>query len=1014
MNARIDGNVYCGNYSSRLAQLATDAVRQGETASITGSKRFEAPLELDTLSSQVLNGLPVSELVLKGQLSQNFTSLKYFPRIVVKSHVEIADNLSAQRLNHLKLSQLLQPAYGLQRLELTERPNLQSLIFQRLNGLAFDELLGKMSVPSGQQDRGPQPPLLLHKQLIIEGNVRFDRPLQLQTLNGIHWDEYVSRLVGANANSVIAGQKHFQEQVLITDALQAPSLNGLDLSALLEDTLLRTTPQSIGGIYSFDRLTASNVDVGQVNGVPASSFVDLRQEALQLQGDLYVSQLQINGSLSCELVNDPQLPQLEQKLTALQQRSWRRLTVLGDALWNGENASNPQLDYLRRHAVRRRGKQTISGHVILQQPHLGQLLTSQSFPRQLNLSHIAEDALLRNAPSTQLVKAPQMLLQAVRARSINLLSDGQFELLNHIDLRRLNASLYRRSSGQPIGAQLHFQLPPDIEELQVQGQLNGGHVASIFEQAADVVWPPVRMERLQLEQQLQLDEINGMSLEYLLEQRVPLHGASLEHFGALQFEQLELGERCLLRTINGIPLQNVVYRHGQRPQLISGPKTFASGIRLEGPTHIMRLNGRDLSESYQQSIYTDRDYSIDSLVLDDARFEGGLLVDASISEAREARLETQPQNVARQQLRQRLLQLEQQLQQQRANRSQRLLFLDYEQPPLELTWSEPTADELFELAVAPQAAQPTGICHLQQLQAQFSRQLQRVHLSNVSLASHLLRASSDRAAIRVKAQNYCQQQQPMAQFRARMHISCRGHAHTLGLRQHVEQLQLHDQQDYSLLLISSPDEVRVLRVNHTNCSLSDWQSVQPAAAGRLMKLIQLEDKESGRPLTLLLTNGLQHLEHLPVLAVHRLDAQSQRFELLQHIEGDYDLAELQSEQLLLSCYSCRHISIYSFQQKSQQFVPLQQLHLAARIQQLLTFAVAQERHLLVLTLPGSKHFHLFSYAHIEGWQQRTYGHMADFQWSWPLIRSGQQLTSSTSVLLLCGQRVCSLVTALLD
>ncbi|XP_002009379.3 uncharacterized protein LOC6583714 [Drosophila mojavensis] len=1011
MNARIEGDVYCGNYSSRLAQLANDAVRQGETASITGIKLFEAPLLVDALSTQVLNGLRVSELVLKGQLEQSFTSLKYFPRIVVKILVDIDGDLNVQRLNHMRLSQLLQPAYSLQRLELPDKPKLQSLIFQRLNGLAFDELLGKMSVPNEQQDRVPQPPLLLHKQLIIEGNVRFDRPLQLQTLNGIHWDEYVGRLVSANANSVISGQKCFQAPVLITDALQAPSLNGLDLSALLEDTLLRTTPQSIGGIYSFDRLTASNVDIEQVNGVPAGSFVDLRQEALHLQGDLYVTQLHIHGSLSCALVNDPQLPQLEQRLTALQQRSWRRLMVLGDALWTGGIGSNPQLDYLRQHAVRRRGKQIISGHVVLQQPHLVQLQTSQSFPRQLNLNHIAKDALLRQAPSTQVVTAPQTLLQAVRAYSINLLNDGQFELLNHIDLLRLNASLYRRSSGLPIAATLHFQVPPNIGELQVQGQLNGRLVASLFEQSTDVVWPPVRIVRLELQQHLQLDEINGMSLEYLLEHRVPLHGASLELFGTLQFEQLVLGERCLLRTINGIPLQNVVYRHGQRPQLISGPKTFARGIRFEGPAHIMRLNGRDLSESYQQSIYTDRDYSIDSLVLDDVRFEGGLIVGASMGESREARLETQPQNVARQQLRQRLLQFELQLQQQRATHSQRLLYLDYEQQPLEWTWSEPAADEPLELAAAPQTPQPTGICQLQLLLAQFSRKQQRVHLSNVSLASRMLRASSERAAIRVKAQNYCQLEQ---QFRARVRISCRGHTHTLGLRQHVEQLQLHDQHDYSLLLISSPDEVRVLRVNHTNCSLSDWQSVQPAAAGRLMKLIQVEDQTKGNISTLLLTNGLQQLEHLPVLAVHRLDAQSQRFELLQHIEGDYDLAELQYGQLLLSCHSCRHISIYSYNPTAQLFVPLQQLHLAARIQQLLPFTVGQERHLLVLTLPGSKHFHLFSYAHIEGWQQRTYGHMADFQWSWPLIRSGQQLTTSTSVLLLCGQRLCSLVKALLD
>ncbi|XP_064555540.1 uncharacterized protein fs(1)M3 [Drosophila montana] len=1016
MSVRIDGSVYCGNYSSRLAQLARDAVRQGETANITGHKSFAAPLDVDMLSSRALNGLPVDELVLKSQLSQNFTNLKLFPRIVVKSQLEIGRNLTALRLNHMELSQLLQPAYSLQRLELPEMPKLQQLIFRRLNGLAFDELLGKLSVADGEP---VEQPLLLRKQLIIEGNVRFKRPLQLRTLNAIHWDEYVKGLVSANANSLIVGEKRFLEPVLITDALHAPTINGLDLSALLENTLLRTTPQSIGGVYSFARLTATNVDVAQLNGMPASSFLDLGQPSLRLQGDLYVPELQLNGSLSCVLLNDP-LPRLDAQLAALQQRNWRRLMVLGDALW--PQASDPQqqqqqqLDYLRLHAVRRRAaSQIISGHVILQQPLLGHLHASESLLGGLNISHIAEDALLRRSTVTQLVKAPQTMLQKVRARSISLLKDGQFELLNGIDLRRLNGSLYRRSSGQPMGAQLRFQLPPNITQLRLLGGLNGGHhVANIYEQSPGGIWPAVQLRELQLQQRLQLHEINGMSLEYLLEQRVPLRGAALELFDTLHFERLVLGERAMLRTINGIDLQRVVYKHGQRPQAIGGAKTFAKGIEFQGPAHIMRLNGRDLSESYQQSIYTDRDYSIDSLVLDGASFQGGLLADAALSESRQApqmvlelELGQHPQS-AREQLRQQLQELMQQLQSNRANHSQRLLYLDYEQQRLELTWSAPAADEILQL-VAAQTPQPqSGICQLQQLLAQISTRQQRVHLTNVSLASRLLRASSGRAAIRVKAQNYCNQ--PLQQFRSRVHISCRGHAHTLGLRQHVEALQLHDQQDYSLLLISGTDEVRVLRVNHTNCSLSDWQSVQPASAGRLMKLLQLEGNR-----TLLLTSGLQQPEHLPVVAVHRLDAQSQRFELLQHIEGDYDLAELQSEQLLLSCHSCRHISVHVFSPAAEQFVPLQQLRLAARIHQLLPFSVAQERHLLVLTMPGSKHFYLFSYAHIEGWQQRTYGrHMSDFQWSWPLIRSGQELTTSAPVLLLCGQRFCSLVKALLD
>lgn len=406
MDAKIEGDVYSTNNRSRLAELSKDAVRQGETATITGYKQFEAPLTVESLSSHTLNGIEINDLVLKSESSQNFSNSKTFERIVVKHNVEIVDNLAVQGINSLTKEQLPQPGYSLQRLELPETPWLQELNFQRFNGQPFDELLGKLSVG------GSQSQLLLHKQLIIEGNVRFERELQLDTINEMRWNDYVERLVNANTYSVIRGKKSFLEQLVLTDALETPSINGLDLSALLDNTLLRSTPQSISGSYTFDRMTVGHLNVPGINAVPASSFLDTRQKEWRLEGDLYVDQLALNGSLNCNLINDP-LPHLHAQLATLQSLSWPKIYVLEDALWpaaEGEEEQEAQtrLDYLRQHAVRRGGAtQTITGHVILQQPQLGSVETHQKFPGHLNVSHIAQDALLRRAPFTQVIKSPK-------------------------------------------------------------------------------------------------------------------------------------------------------------------------------------------------------------------------------------------------------------------------------------------------------------------------------------------------------------------------------------------------------------------------------------------------------------------------------------------------------------------------------------------------------------------------------------------------------------------------------
>ncbi|KAH8411435.1 hypothetical protein KR215_004420, partial [Drosophila sulfurigaster] len=1018
MDAQIEGDLRCSNYTTRLAQIAKDAVRQGETAIITGHKQFEAELTVETLHSNKLNGIDTAdEFVLKSQPMQNFSYLKSFERIVVKQQATIGDDLTVQELNSLPMAQLLQRGYSLQRLELATAttPQLQHLQFQRLNNLAFDELLGLLSVNEEQQQ------LLLHKQLIIEGNVRFEQPLQLHTINGIQWDSYVQRLVNSQTNTLIEGQKIFGETVMLTDALQAPSINGLDLSALLDNTLLRSTPQSISGNYNIDRITVGNLDVPAVNEVPASSFIDTRQKQkpLQLRGNLNVQQLSINGSLSCQLANDP-LPQLDTQLAAMQQRQWGNIWVLGDALWQQSDATvdeQPQLDYLRQHAVRRRGgaTQTISGQVTLKQPQFNKLQTLQNFPTSLNLTHIAADALLRQSNATQIVSAPQLFVQHVQAGVVRTLNDCHVQLLNEFDPTRLNASLYRRSSGQPIAAQLRFVQPPDVKRLSVEGRLNGGGLAAIFEQSATAVWPAVQLQQLHVQQHLQLDEINGMHLEFLLQNRVPLRSSQpLELFGTLSFEQLELGANIRMRSINDIALSQVVYKHGERLQAISGAKTFDGGIVLHGPAHVMQLNGRDLSDSYQQSIFTDRDYSIDSLRLDGATFEAGLLplIEQQARQAAAGGEELLPHQ---------LQQLEQQLKISQAQHTQRLRYLDYEPQVYAAIWNATESatenDSDVKAAIVQHAQQPLlsgSSCQQQELRARLSRAQQRVLISH---EQRVLHATAQQGALHVQADNNCQASKLKLKLklRSRIHITCRGEQHTLGMRQHVRQLQLLElppqfSGNNLLLLLGTLEEVRVLHINMANCSLSDWQSL-PHGAAQLMQVLQLPDASG----TFLLTAPAPApaLE-LPALAVHRLVTASQRFEPLQLIEGDFDLAELQQSQLFLSCRRCRRIDVHEFDAELQHFRPLQQLRLEARVQQLLPFAVGQEQHLLVLTLGGSSNFYLLSYTHLGAWQPRTYGQMGDVLWSWPLIQPGEQLRRTTAVLLLCGELQCNEVSALLD
>ncbi|KAH8289120.1 hypothetical protein KR054_000587 [Drosophila jambulina] len=1001
MNASVQGDILCRDYSSRLAELSRDVVRHGQESNITGHKRFQAPLTVQTLESQQINGLPVNELVLRSNPVQNFQGTKRFARLVVADELRVEKHLNVSRLNGLQLEQLLGHDLSLKRLELTDTPHLKMLHFRRLNGLPFDDLLSKIS------EGDEHSPLLLRKQLLIEGSVRFEKPLQLETINGIKWEEYLSRLVRPDANAELEGRKAFLAGVQLSDALHTPHINSLDLSSLLDNTLLRMTPQEIGGAYTFGRMAATNVDVPRVNAVPKNEFIDTRKD-VQLKGDLYLKQLTIRGNLQCPSVaGEPGfgLDNLEQRVELVKQLPWRNLIVTGDALWDANTSAeeHSQLDYLRQHAVRREGNQSITGHVLLRAPHLRTLQSKQSLPADLNLRDIAEDALLRwtNSNESQVVTANHELLGLVRAKTLHLAKDAHFGQVNGIDIERLNASLYRLSSGEPIAAHLHFLQAPTIGRLQLERpEVNGAPLEDIFQQDAGQSWPRVKFRQLSVEQSLRLGSVNEMSLDYFLQHRIPLKGPALEVFGSLTFEQLQLG-KPLLRTINGIPLDNLVLKHSRQVQSISGTKTFHGGVQFTGPGHVMNLNGRDLSESYRGSIFRDKDYNIDSLVLDRALFSGGLVQPqlAPIPGLNQMRaMETNP-----------LEELQELLTTgNHSSLNRRLLYLDHDSENLKAKWVKPPLKGHADFQVSLSLGQ-TAPCQRRELWAQLRLSEGRVLLANAS-SSHLTRISS--GDIKVKVQNHCHR--PARRLRSRISISCRNESHTLGMRQPVEAMHLLDlDQELALLLLGTEEEVRVLRLNRTNCSLTDWQSVTPAD-GRLMKVLRMAGVENEAGEDLLLTSGMH--DHRPVLAIHARDPVDQRFKLLQLIPGSYDLAELQEDQLLVTCPGCRHIAIFSRPETGgAPFKPRQQLSFERSIQQLTPFRVGEEQYLLVVMQPDSEHFYLFKCGQVGGWQQRSFGHKKQQQWAFPLVKSGQRLDSEeTPLLLLCdGARECSLVKALL-
>lgn len=73
MNAHVQGDVICRDYKSKIAEIKENIIRPGDKVNITGTKLFEAPLEVNALQTLSLNKKPVKDFLFKTLLKHNET-----------------------------------------------------------------------------------------------------------------------------------------------------------------------------------------------------------------------------------------------------------------------------------------------------------------------------------------------------------------------------------------------------------------------------------------------------------------------------------------------------------------------------------------------------------------------------------------------------------------------------------------------------------------------------------------------------------------------------------------------------------------------------------------------------------------------------------------------------------------------------------------------------------------------------------------------------------------------------
>lgn len=127
-----------------------------------------------------------------------------------------------------------------------------------------------------------------------------------------------------------------------------------------------------------------------------------------------------------------------------------------------------------------------------------------------------------------------------------------------------------------------------------------------------------------------MENVNNLSLDYLLENRVRLHGPPQEIYGTLTFQKLGVYGLNHIPYVNGIETRSLVYLKWPETQAVTAKKTIKNVLNLNGPVHCLKLNGRDFIDTIRSNVKLDLSEYLKMLKVDGLVAHKGVVVSEEI------------------------------------------------------------------------------------------------------------------------------------------------------------------------------------------------------------------------------------------------------------------------------------------------------------------------------------------------------------------------------------------------
>ncbi|VEN58436.1 unnamed protein product [Callosobruchus maculatus] len=601
-DVEVRGNVNFGqdgDHKPNLTRIDQEAVKTSGVFNIRGRKRYQKELIAKNLVVERLAGIETSNLLSTKTSNITIKGRKIFENLTVLGNLTLTNKNKVNRINNVKIEHLLEDIIYIDRPQ-----NLTRLDFERIRAANIHVTrLNEKPTEHYQKVLESTKTNGRIKKLHIKSDVTLNSLKNISTINGMKVEDLEKKMMNMGKHGLKANVQ-FNGRIKVNNLITA-FINDINLRKLFSRILNKNGDQNITAAWSFRSIKTENLETTAINDYDVENLIDVSSEKAQL---MYMP----NGTEFMDLVTAKSIEAPHMKPCSLDDiveyinnpptQEWKQVHVEG-------NVTVLEPDGLINRILEKTAKRgevnVIQAPVTFASDVMAKNINTSVDINNINITEIMHDAVLIDSEETQRISG-QKWFKSVKATSAVVLRNADIPFVNDEDVRKLDADIVDKNiiHNYTIKGKKTFFGGLKTKNLNVQVL---GDV-----QTKDIVLgdpikpiPSAVFEYVEVQSNLNVKNVNNISVQKVLENRILLNGPMPQRTAAIVYFDDVIVQNVTASTINKVKVDDVVFDIGD--QTILSKKSFSKDIEVFGNVTTDLINGVNITQYYENAVLSNKD-----------------------------------------------------------------------------------------------------------------------------------------------------------------------------------------------------------------------------------------------------------------------------------------------------------------------------------------------------------------------------------------------------------------------